>query len=117
MITDTERILQMCDDFENYKKSHDDTKEFQQKFYQEFINHCETEAERSVMILQKIESLDESTKDVVKLHRDIQGAASVGMTVQKFIVWVGKFGAIGVGLAWLVQALSDYFCKHPPRGG
>ena len=49
-----------------------------------------------------ITALVEETRGIVELHRDLQGATRVGMSLQKFIVWLTKWGAIGVGLATLL---------------
>lgn len=50
---------------------------------------------------QLINTLMEETHGIVKLHRDWQGAARVGSSVQKFGVWLAKWGTIGLGLATL----------------
>lgn len=45
-----------------------------------------------------ITSLVEETRDVIQLHRDLQGAARVGKRVQGFMMWFSKWPVIGVGL-------------------
>lgn len=50
-----------------------------------------------------ITALIEETRGIVELHRDLQGATRVGMSLQKFILWLTKWGAIGVGLATLLS--------------
>ena len=58
-----------------------------------------------------ISSLIEETRDVVQLHRDLQGAARVGMGAQKFMAWCLKFGFIGAALAAIVGWIVHYLEK------
>lgn len=60
-----------------------------------------------------ISLLIEETREIVQLHRDVQGAARVGKSIQSFIVWLVKWGAIGTGIAaiirWVVELLVKVF--------
>lgn len=60
-----------------------------------------------------ISLLIEETREIVQLHRDIQGAARVGKSIQGLILWLLKWGAIGAGVAaiikWVVEQLVRVF--------
>lgn len=56
-----------------------------------------------------IASLIEETREVVQLHKDIQGATRVGKNVQSFLAWVVKWPLIGVGLYGMITWLFKYF--------
>jgi len=51
---------------------------------------------------EAVKDLARETKDIVQLHRDIQGAVRIGSTVQKLLLWLVKWGAIGTLLAGCV---------------
>jgi hypothetical protein len=54
-----------------------------------------------------ISSLIEETREVVQLHKDIQGATRVGKGLQTFLAWVIKWPLIGAGLygiiSWVIK--------------
>lgn len=55
---------------------------------------------------EAMESLSESTKDVVQITNDFKGAARLGGKLQDFMVWLLKWGTIGsaasYGVHWIV---------------
>ena len=55
----------------------------------------------------------EETKELVTLWHDIQGVTRIGMSVQRFGIWVIKWPLIGGGLYtayhWVVQNLHEVF--------
>ena len=60
-----------------------------------------------------IASLIEDTREIVQLHRDLQGATRVGASVQKFGFWLLKWGALGsaiaVGFKYGVDFIGEVF--------
>lgn len=96
-----------------------------QRFHAEFRSHVKFIESRikeddkryaSLLRVQEqnalaIQQLSEATKGVVELHRDIQGVARVGMSVQKFMVWCLKFGAVGTGVVAVLAWIIHYFDK------
>lgn len=55
--------------------------------------------------------LIEETREVVQLHRDIQGTARVGKSLQNFIIWLLKWGAVGTGIAVALKGAADFIGK------
>lgn len=90
-------------------------------FYNDFKEHrarCEERFDecddlvRDFIEIQKantkaISDLTEETRAVVQLHKDFQGAARLGTSLQKFIIWLGKWGAIGIGLATALTFIAN----------
>lgn len=97
-----------------------DEKLFQ--FHSEFRQHverCESrfndgdeKFEQLISAQQKnteaIASLIEETREIVQLHKDIQGATRIGKNVQSFLTWIIKWPLIGGGL----YAMVSWFIKH-----
>ena len=59
-----------------------------------------------------IREVAESVKGVVEIHRDLQGVARTGKTVQNFAIWLAKWGAIGSGLALMLNWFLEHLPKH-----
>lgn len=55
-----------------------------------------------------IANLKNDTSDIIKLYKNVQGAARVGVGVQNFLLWVAKFGIVGTAAV----ALSKFVAKH-----
>ena len=97
------------------------------EFYDDFKAHrerCEMRFEEcddlviDLIELQKknaeaIQQLTEETREVVQLHKDFQGAARVGTSIQRLVLWFGKWGTLGVGIAtaitWGADRLMEIF--------
>lgn len=95
------------------------------QFHNEFRQHVERCEERFqkgddqfqqlISAQQKntdaIASLIEETREVVQLHKDIQGATRLGKGLQSFLAWVIKWPLIGAGL----YAGISWVIKHFPN--
>lgn len=55
-----------------------------------------------------IDRLTGETRAIVELHRDLQGTVRVGKSVQNALLWLVKWGAIGVALAAFIKWLISY---------
>ena len=57
-----------------------------------------------------VTALTEELDPIVKLQHDLQAAASLGIRVQKFGLWLAKWPVIGVGLYaiyhWAVELIA-----------
>lgn len=96
------------------------------EFYSEFKTHVEkyeeksksdSEQMRELITAQRhnaeaISVLIEETRDIIQLHRDLQGATRLGTALQKFGFWLTKWGVIGIGLAaayqWVAKHLVEW---------
>ena len=81
-----------------------------------FADHVITVETRFEALLTAQESntkaialLTEETRDIIRIHKDLKGAARIGMSVQKFGLWMLKWPLIGMGLYttynWIVDHL------------
>jgi hypothetical protein len=91
------------------------------KFYSDFKQHqlrceerfdeCDDLVRDFIEIQQRntqaITALTQETRAIVQLHKDFQGAARLGTSFQKFIIWLGKWGAIGVGIATALTFIAN----------
>ena len=58
---------------------------------------------------ESIKELKQNTEGVVQLYNDLQGAARVGLGLQKFTVWLAKWGTGGTILAASIHYIVDIF--------
>ena len=58
-----------------------------------------------------VEKVVEGTASIIQLHKDLQGATRVGKSVQNFMLWLLKWGAIGTGIAAVVHLIVEHFSK------
>ncbi len=58
---------------------------------------------------KSIEELKQNTEGVVQLYNDLQGAARVGLGLQKFTLWLAKWGTGGTILAAAIHYLVEMF--------
>lgn len=95
--------------------------EFQKEF-REHVQHCARRfndgdaqfiklLEAQQRNTEAISALIEETRDIVQLHRDLQGVARVGVGAQKLMAWCLKFGFIGAALAAIVGWAAHYLEK------
>lgn len=57
-----------------------------------------------------IDKLTDETRAIVELHRDLQGTARVGKSVQSALLWLLKWGTVGTALAAAVKWVTSL---HP----
>lgn len=92
------------------------------KYVVEHIQECNDDKralnmqfERLVMAQEEntrsVRELTDETRGVVQLHRDIQGAARIGTTLQNFAIWLAKWGAVGAAAAAAVTIFTDFLGK------
>ena len=55
-----------------------------------------------------IDKLTDETRSIVELHRDLQGTARIGKSVQNALFWLVKWGAIGAALAAAIKWGLDF---------
>ena len=56
-----------------------------------------------------LEELTKNTAGVVQVYSDLQGAARVGIALQKAVVWLSKWGVLGSIAAAALTFLVDHF--------
>ena len=52
--------------------------------------------------------LIEETRDIVQLHKDLQGAARLGQKLQNMFIWLMKWGAIGTAIAGAIHYIVNH---------
>ena len=60
-------------------------------------------------LTRSVSSLVEDTSSIIQLHKDFQGTVRVGKSVQGFMVWCLKWGAIGAGVVAIMNWLIEHF--------
>lgn len=64
------------------------------------------------LVAVSLKELTADTKEIVQLHKDIQGAARIGSGLQRFILWCLKWGGIIGTLGAAIHYITEYLSKH-----
>jgi hypothetical protein len=81
-----------------------------------FDDHKNEEAEKFDSILRAVKENTETTsrlakesRGIIQLQRDLVGTARIGRSVQTVVIWLTKWGAIGLGVIaagkWLKEVI------------
>lgn len=96
------------------RREFEEHRELQDERWEQLALMVEANTQTTREIAESVKSVADSTAGVVKLYEDVGAAARVGAAVQRFVLWVAKWGTIGagvaVGLSWLVRHFT------PPPG-
>lgn len=100
-----EMLIEFRDEFEQHVQHYEARIKTDDARFQTLISIQERNTEA-------IQQLIEETKGIIQLHRDLQGATRIGSNVQKFGIWLTKWGMIGVGILtmvnWSTQILERF---------
>ncbi len=75
----------------------------------------DTQAQNTAAIsdlTKAVASVVSDTKDIVQLQKDVQAAARLGGTLQRFLAATAKWGLIGAGVAAGVNWILTHFKVH-----
>lgn len=100
-----ERLYQLIERFEQHERS-------EKRVTSDLFKAQQANTDAIAKITDSVSKLVEDTGDIIKLHRDFQGAARVGKGVQGFLLWLLKWGVIGTGVATVVMWLIERFNHH-----
>lgn len=63
-----------------------------------------------------VDNLRKETSDVVQAYADVQAAARVGNSLQKFLIWCAKTGGLVAAFGAAVALALDWIQRHYPQG-
>lgn len=100
-------LVRLREEFELHQERFEQHQEVQEARWEQLAIMVEQNTQTTRDIAESVKSVADSTAGVVKIYEDMQGAARVGGAVQKFILWLAKWGTIGggmaVGISWLIR--------------
>lgn len=89
------------------RREFEEHRELQDERWEQLALMVEANTQTTREIAESVRSVAESTAGVVKLYEDVGAAARVGAAVQRFVLWVAKWGTLGagvaVGMSWVVR--------------
>lgn len=94
---------------EQLTEMHDALKDLSQRFDKHEIEESKKFDAMINAVNQNTASIDkltDETRAIVELHRDLQGTARVGKSVQSALLWLAKWGAVGTALAAFIKWAS-----------
>lgn len=98
-----ERLYQLVERFEQHEEN-------EEQVIADLFKSQQANTDAIAEITRSVSRLVDDTSDVIRLHRDLQGAARVGKGIQGFMLWCLKWGTIGVGIAatvtWIVEKFN-----------
>ena len=110
-----EQLIQLREEFEQHKEEQNECWERQERRWEQLAIMVEENTQTTRELAESVCKIADSTAGVVRIYDDVQGAARVGAALQRFIVWVAKWGTIGAGLAVGMSWVVRHFM--PPPGG
>lgn len=73
------------------------------------LRAAQTENARQISELTAaVQSLTTQTSGVVDAYNNMRGAVKVGVALQDFVVWLGKWGFFGAAMAALIKYVLDH---------
>lgn len=115
---ESRKVLDLCGEFEEHLDRFEQHEISQEHAFNKLVEaqRVNTEAQRinteSIYnVTNSVDKLVRDTKSIVQLHKDFEGAARLGSGLQKFLIWVLKWGAIGTGIATAVLWITEHFGK------
>ena len=99
-----EQLIEMCDDLKHLSARFDKHEQEETKKFDAMIEAVNSNT-------KSIDKLADETRDIINLHRDLQGTARVGKSIQTFLLWCTKWGAIGGAFyytgSWIVEHFKN----------
>ena len=104
-----DKLFKLCEKFEQHVVRFEQHEQEESDKFNKLITAQQVNTEAISSLTDSVSSLVQDTSEVIQLHKDIQGAARVGKSVQGFMIWCLKWGAIGTGVATAVHLVIDHF--------
>lgn len=95
------------------RREFEEHREEQEEKWEQMALMVEANTQTTREIAESVKTVAESTAGVVKLYEDVHAAARVGAAVQRFIVWVAKWGTLGAGMAYGLSWVVRHFMPPP----
>ena len=111
----SDELVMLREEFEHHKLEQERYWEWQEERWMQLADMVEQNTQTTRDLAESVQSIAESTAGVVRLYEDVNAAARIGGGVQRFVLWVGKWGTIGAAIAYGVSWVVRHFM--PPHGG
>lgn len=95
------------------RREFEEHRELQDERWEQLALMVEANTQTTREIAESVRSVAESTAGVVKLYEDVGAAARVGAAVQRFVLWVAKWGTLGAGTAYGLSWVVRHFMPPP----
>ncbi len=96
----------MASEQETAKKLDEHIKEYNEKI-KEMDDRLTRILESQEKCIKSLENLADEASGVIRLYNDTQTAITLGITAQRFGVWVVKWPVIGVGIHTMYQWIKS----------
>ena len=108
---DDETIIKHLERFESHLERFEQHEINEEQNFNKLVKTQLMNTDAISSIATSVQELVDDTKSIVQLHKDFQGAARLGNGLQKFLIWVLKWGAIGTGVATTIVWVTEHFNK------
>lgn len=95
------------------RREFEEHRELQDERWEQLALMVEANTQTTREIAESVRSVAESTAGVVKLYEDVGAAARVGAALQRFILWIAKWGTLGAGAAYGMSWVVRHFMPPP----
>lgn len=97
-----EQFDQHVERFEQHEREEGDR-------FNKLVKAQQANADAVANLTRQVSSLVGDTKEIIQLHKDFQGTARIGRGIQNFMMWLLKWGTIGVGIVAMLNIIIDHF--------
>jgi len=108
-----EQLVQLRQEFEEHKEEQALCWERQEERWEQLAVMVEQNTQTTRELAESVCKIADSTAGVVRIYDDVKSAARVGGSVQAFLIWLGKLGAVGTALVVAIRWILD---NLPPPG-
>ena len=109
MNTTDERLFQLCEKFDQHVEMFEQHELRDTEKFDRLIDAQQVNTDSITKLTESVSSLVKDTSAIVQLTKDFQGAARVGKGVQGAMLWLLRWGAIGVGVVASINWVIEHF--------
>ena len=109
MSDDGKLFQQLCEKFEQHVERFEQHELDEIEKFDKLIVAQQKNTDAISTLTESVSTLVEDTSVMVSITKDLQGAARLGSGLQRFMVWLLKWGAIGTGVYTGIEWLIDHF--------
>jgi hypothetical protein len=109
-------LIQLRQEFEEHKEEQERCWERQEERWEQLAVMVEQNTQTTRELAESVCKIADSTAGVVRVYDDVQSAARIGGALQRFLLWLGKWGAIGTGAVVVVRWVLHNFPPPGPGG-
>lgn len=104
-----DQLIKFHQDFTEHVERFNQHEADEKDQYGKLITAQQVNTEAITKLTKSVCVLTDDTREIISTYQDIRGTVRVGSSVQKFILWLLKWGMIGAGIAAIIKWGVKFF--------